>query len=120
MMSVFATEVRESAMMKLVDAVAKHAAMSTPGHPVSRTTSARRPRCMIATVAARNSAQNTERQKMVVHGSVPARRAMRPPLLQQTAAATTSQKPSRRADDDAGALIQWSTAIDGDARGVSL
>jgi hypothetical protein len=37
MISVFATEVRESAMMKAVEAVAKHAAMSNPGQPASRT-----------------------------------------------------------------------------------
>jgi hypothetical protein len=34
--SVFATDVRESERMKHVDAVAMHAAMPTPGQPVSR------------------------------------------------------------------------------------
>src|SRR5215471_21433355 len=36
MTSVFATEVRASALMKQVDAVAKHAAMATPGQPMAR------------------------------------------------------------------------------------
>jgi hypothetical protein len=44
MISVFATDVRARAMMKDVDAVAKHAAMRTPGQPVSRTSLGRRPR----------------------------------------------------------------------------
>ena len=44
MISVFATEVRESAMMKAVDAVAKQVAMSSPGQPASRTMSVSRPR----------------------------------------------------------------------------
>ena len=96
MTSVFATEVRARAMMKHVEAVAKHAAISAPGQPVSRTTPASRPRRVIATAAERNAAQNTERQNTVVHGSVATRRAMRPPLLQQIAAAATSQKPVRR------------------------
>ena len=104
--SVLATEVRASAMMKHVDAIAKHAAIMTPAHPVSRTTWASRPRCAMTTVAARNAAQNTERQKMVVHASVATRRAMRPPLLQQIAAAVTSQKPSRRVPAAAGTLIR--------------
>ena len=34
--SVFATDVRDSDMMKDVDATPKHAAMATPGQPVSR------------------------------------------------------------------------------------
>ena len=96
MTSVFATEVRASAMMKQVEAVAKHAAISTPDQPVSRTTAASRPRRAIATAEKRNAAQNTERQNTVVHGLVATRRAMRPPVLQQSAAAATSQKPSRR------------------------
>jgi hypothetical protein len=37
MISVLATEVRESAMMNDVDAVAKHTAMRRPGQPASRT-----------------------------------------------------------------------------------
>ena len=44
MTSVLATDVRDRAMMKHVDAVAKHAAMRRPGHPVSRITWASRPR----------------------------------------------------------------------------
>ena len=102
MTSVLATDVRDSAMMKHVDAVAKHAAIKTPGHPVSRITSASRPRCAMTTTAARNAPQNTERQKMVVHASVATRRVMRPPVLQQIAAAVTSQKPSRRVPAVAG------------------
>ena len=96
MTSALATDVSDSDMMKHVDASAKHAAIATPAHPVSRATWARRPRSAMATAAARNAAQNTERQKMVVHASVATRRAMRPPVLQQIAAAVTSQKPSRR------------------------
>ena len=97
MTSVFATEVCARAMMKHVEAVAKQAAISTPGQPVWRTTAASRPRSMIATAAERNAAPNAERQKTVVHGSVVIRRENRPPLLQQSAAAATSQKPRRRA-----------------------
>ena len=96
MTSVFATDVRESDMMKQVEAVAKHAAISTPGQPVSRTTRPSRPRRATATARERNAAQKTERQKTVVHGPVAMRRAMRPPELQQIAAATTSQNPRRR------------------------
>ena len=59
----------------------------TPGEPAA---------LAMITTAARNPAQNTERQKMVVHASVATRRVMRPPVLQQIAAAVTSQKPSRR------------------------
>ena len=40
----------------------KHAAIVTPGHPVSRITWARRPRCATTTAAARNMAQNTGRR----------------------------------------------------------
>jgi len=97
MTSVFATEVRARAMMKHVEAVAKQAAMSTPGHPVWRTTGASLPRRAMVTATERNAAPNTERQNTVVHGSVVIRRVNRPPLLQQSAAAATSQKPSRRA-----------------------
>ena len=96
MTSTFATEVRASAMMKQIEAAAKHEAIMTPGQPVSRTTAASRPRREIATAEKRNAAQNTERQNTVVHGPVPTRRAMRPPALQQSAAAATSQKPARR------------------------
>jgi len=39
--------------------------------------------------------QNTDRQKMVVHGSVPTRRVMSPPVLQHTAADATSHNPRR-------------------------
>src|SRR5207247_2818218 len=106
MISVFATEVRARAMMKDVDAVAKHAAMSRPGQPVSRTSRPTRPRCPMATVHERKPAQNTERQNTVVQGSVATRRAIRPPLLQQTAAAVTSQKPRRRRRAEAGAVIR--------------
>ena len=97
MTSVFATEVRARAMMKHVEAVAKQAAIRTPGQPVWRTTAASRPRSTMATAAERNVAPNTERQNTVVHGSVVIRRANRPPLLQQSAAVATSQKPRRRA-----------------------
>src|ERR1700704_2243550 len=38
--NVFATEVRARAMMKHIEAVAKHEAISTPGQPISRTTTA--------------------------------------------------------------------------------
>src|SRR5262249_47011680 len=96
MISVFATEVRDSAMMKAVEAMAKHVAMASPGQPASRTTPASRPRWVTITAPDRKAAQKTERQKMVVHGSVPASLAMSPPLLQQSAAAVTSPTPRRR------------------------
>src|SRR6202008_3674764 len=41
----------------------------------------------------RNTAAETLRQKLVVHGVVVTRRAMRPPLLQHTAAHATSSVP---------------------------
>src|SRR5712691_3901931 len=97
MTSVLATEVRARAMMKHVDAVAKQAAISTPGHPVWRTTAASRPRWAMAIAAKRKAAQKTERQNTVVHGSVATRRTMSPPLLKRMADAATSQKPRRRA-----------------------
>ena len=96
--NVFATEVRARAMMKYIEAVAKHEAISTPGQPISRTTTASRPRRAITTAEKRNTAQKTDRQKTVVHESVETRWAMRPPVLQQSAAAATSQKPARRAE----------------------
>jgi hypothetical protein len=83
-------------MMKHIDAVAKHEAISTPGQPISRTTTASRPRRAMATAEKRKTAQKTDRQKTVVHGSVETRRVMRPPVLQQSAAPATSQKPARR------------------------
>ncbi len=113
MISVFATEVRESAMMKAVEAVAKHAAMSSPGQPASRATRASRPRCITATATERKAAQNTERQKTVVHASVPASRAIRPPVLQQRAAAVTSQKPRRRVHGVEGPIIRPRRSDDG-------
>src|SRR6266545_526107 len=106
MISVFATEVRARAMMKHVDAVAKQAAMRSPGQPISRTSWAMRARCAMATADPRKPAQNTERQNTVVHGSVLTRRAIRPPLLQQIAAAATSQNPRRRVRAEAGAVIR--------------
>src|SRR5258705_7000093 len=96
MTSTFATDVRARAMMKHTEAVAKQEAISTPGQPASRTTTASRPRRAIATAEKRKTAQKTDRQKTVVHESVETRRSMRPPVLQQSAAAATSQKPTRR------------------------
>ena len=100
MTSVFATDVRASALMKQVDAMAKQAAMATPGQPMARSAATSpRPRTRRrAAVAPRSSrAQKTPRQKTVVHVSVPTRRARRPPVLQQRAAAATSSTPRARA-----------------------
>ena len=68
--------------------------------------------CAMATAAQRNVVQNTDRQKIVVHGSVSTRRAMRPPVLQSTAAPVTSQKPSRRCWPG-GALMRRTFRNDG-------
>ena len=83
MMSVFATVVRASALMKHVEAVAKQTAIATPGQPMpqpirwSRAQAA--PRSWKTMTPSRNAAAKMERQNTVVQVSVATSRASSPP-----------------------------------------
>ncbi len=102
MINTFATDVRCSAMMKQVEAIAKHTAIPTPAAPMSAKTAAVPRPSRSEVTASRNAAQKSPRQNTVVQGSVSALRASRPPRLQNTAAAATSSRPRARS---AGAII---------------
>src|SRR5512144_1463491 len=108
MIRTFATEVRSSAMMKHVEAMAKHTAMPTPVRPMlAKTPGVARP-SRAAVTASRKAAQKSPRQNTVVHGSVSTVRANRPPRLQKAAAAATRSRPRRRSwapSGSAGPLI---------------
>src|SRR5688572_18865882 len=90
--SVLATDVYASDRMKHVDATAMQTAARTRGPrqclkiPGPRT---------IQSAAARKSEAKRLRHRLVVHGLVVTRRAMRPPLLQHIAAHATSRAPRR-------------------------
>src|SRR2546425_6417807 len=93
--SVLATDVRDSAKMKHVEAVAMHTAAIRTGAPPSRHCATMLRRRTIHSTRARNSDAKRPRHRLVVHGPVVTRRAMSPPLLQHTAAQATNKAPRR-------------------------
>jgi hypothetical protein len=116
---VFATAVWASEKMKHVEDSAMQAATITTGRPPSRhcTHTGRRPTTQ--KTSPRKSEAKALRQKLVVHGPVPTRRAMSAPLLQQTAAPATSNAPRRAAGvagarrvDDASGVAGIGCALD--------
>src|SRR4029453_5651141 len=94
-MSVLATEVCASERMKHVEASDMHAATATPGAPSSRHWATIERRLTAERASARKPEAKRRRRRLVVHGPVPANRAMRAPLLQQTAADATRSAPWR-------------------------
>src|SRR5439155_6155681 len=92
-----ATEVCASENRKHVEASAMQTATATTGRPPSRHWARMLRRRAIHRTTTRKSEANRLRQRLVVHGLVVTRRAMRPPLLQQTAAQATSRAPRREA-----------------------
>src|SRR2546428_3155206 len=95
--SVLATDVRDSAKMKHVEAVAMHTAAIRTGPPPSRHCATMLRRLAIRSTRVRNSDAKRPRHRLVVHGPVVTRRAISPPLLQHTAAQATSRPPRRAA-----------------------
>src|SRR5213594_4436955 len=93
--SVLATEVCASEKMKHVEASAMQTATATTGRPPSRHWATMLRRRTIQSTTARKIEAERLRHRLVVHGLVVTRRAMRPPLLQQTAAQATSRAPRR-------------------------
>src|SRR5258705_8765566 len=94
-MSVLATEVCASDRMKHVEDSDMHPATATPGAP-SRRHWVKMERLLITDRAsARKAEAKRLRQRLVVHGPVATRRAMRAPLLQQIAADATRSAPWR-------------------------
>src|SRR2546422_1683027 len=93
--SVLETDVCASEKMKHVEAPAMHTAAASTGSPPCRhcATMLRRPAALSTTD--RKIDAKKLRQKLVVHGLVVTRRAMRPPVLQQIAADATSSAPRR-------------------------
>src|SRR2546425_11588909 len=91
--SVLATDVRDSAKMKHVEAVAMHTAAIRTGPPPSRHCATMLRRLAIRSTRVRNSDAKRPRHRLVVHGPVVTRRAISPPLLQHTAAQATSRPP---------------------------
>src|SRR5256885_9884340 len=79
--------------MKHVEASAMQTATATTGRPPSRHWATMLRRRTIQSTTARKIEAERLRHKLVVHGLVVTRRAMRPPLLQQTAAQGTSRAP---------------------------
>src|SRR3989442_8944210 len=83
--------------MKNVEASAMQTATATTGRPPSRHWATMLRRRAIHRTTTRKSEAKRLRHRLVVHGLVVTRRAMRPPLLQQTAAQATSRAPRRAA-----------------------
>src|SRR2546425_11037694 len=81
--------------MKHVEASAMQTATATTGRPPSRHWATMLRRRTIQSTTARKIEAERLRHRLVVHGLVVTRRAMRPPLLQQTAAQATSRAPRR-------------------------
>src|SRR5437879_11217698 len=79
--------------MKHVEASAMQTATATTGRPPSRHWATMLRRRAIQSTTARKIEAETLRHRLVVHGLVVTRRAMRPPLLQQTAAPPTPRHP---------------------------
>jgi hypothetical protein len=93
-MRVLATLVRLSAMINPIEAVAKHPPTTSPGLPMARMDLMVARLSRLTTTPARNNEANSDRQKIVTHGSVVSRdRTNRPPKLQMTAAAATNNSP---------------------------
>ena len=85
--NVFATVVRVIDAMNRKNWPARNAPASNPGQPTASTARDMRPRCMIASAAATNSAMNNDRQKTISHASrMDSKRTNNPPVDQQTGA----------------------------------